>query len=189
MSATPPAPVAPPGPTKPCPKCGMLVPVKASVCAYCKKRLKTGPLALGCVAVVALFIGIGIIINISESKPSVSHWPEPVVTLSPEQAKKQEEGRKRIAEEQRAAEERYLKTKPGQVWAKHKDWSREVCRLIADRQIAIGMTKDQVRAAWGRPQSVNSTVYASGTHEQWVYGAGQYVYFEGDVMTTLQQSK
>lgn len=50
------------------------------------------------------------------------------------------------------------------------------------------MSADQVREAWGRPGRVNSTVYAGGTHEQWVYGSDQYVYFENGVMTSLQQS-
>ena len=183
MSASPPTPPSLPlGPTRNCPKCGMAVPAKAHVCAYCKKRLRTGPVALGCAAVLALFVVIAVIINSSES-PSSSSSPAP----SAEQAKNQEQGRKRIAEEQRAAEERYLKTKPGQIWEKHKEWGRDICRLIADGEIVVGMTKDQVRASWGRPQSVNSTVSSSGTDEQWVYGVGQYVYFENGVMTMLQQ--
>jgi hypothetical protein len=52
--------------------------------------------------------------------------------------------------------------------------------------VSIGMTKEQVLgSSWGKPQSINSTHTAAGTHEQWVYSGG-YLYFDNDVLTAIQ---
>lgn len=176
---------SPPTGTLACPKCKMQVPAKAYVCAFCKKRLRTGPVALGCLILVVFSVGITIFVSTQNPTPGVtsaaSQSADPPI-LSPDQAKKQSEAAK-------VERDRFLKTKAGRIWAKHKDWSPVDCELIAKRNARIGMTADQVRAAWGKPASINSSVYASGTHEQWVYGSNQYVYFENGVMTALQQSK
>lgn len=55
--------------------------------------------------------------------------------------------------------------------------------------ISIGMTKAQVLASClGKPERVNSTHTARGTHEQWVYGEGTYVYLVNGVVTSAQQT-
>lgn|GEM_PF-6514019 len=84
----------------------------------------------------------------------------------------------------------FLKTKAGKFWKKHNgEWSTSDCKAIVDGKIHIGMTRDQVRAAWGRPTVINESLYSSGTHEQWVYRrTNDYVYFENGVMTSLQQT-
>jgi len=52
--------------------------------------------------------------------------------------------------------------------------------------VRIGMTADEVKqSSWGRPESVNRTITARGTHEQWVYG-GSYLYFDDGVLTAIQ---
>lgn len=44
---------------------------------------------------------------------------------------------------------------------------------------AIGMTKEEVQnGAWGYLESKNVTETQGGTHEQWVYPGGKYVYFD-----------
>lgn len=54
--------------------------------------------------------------------------------------------------------------------------------------IRIGMTKQQVLASsWGPPDDVNTTITAAGTHEQWVYGVGRYLYFDHGVLTVIQK--
>ena len=63
---------------------------------------------------------------------------------------------------------------------------KEHQELIRKRRVCIGMSKDAVILAWGRPQSINRTVGAWGTHEQWVYGSGSYLYFENGSMTSFQ---
>lgn len=174
-----------PASTTTCPKCQMQVPEKAYVCAYCRNKLRTGPVALGCLISLGIVLLLGIFASLqTERKNSTGSQSTPATSpiLSAEEIKKK-------AEQDRLEEERFLKSKAGLIWARHKDWDRETCKLIAQGKIQIGMATDQVRAAWGRPKSINSTVYSFGTHEQWVYGVGQYVYFENGVMTSLQQSK
>lgn len=60
---------------------------------------------------------------------------------------------------------------------------------IGDGNIVEGMTDDQVRAAWGDPLSVNSTLAGGVSSEQWVYGSGYYVYFEDGIVTGIQTSR
>lgn len=56
--------------------------------------------------------------------------------------------------------------------------------------VTIGMTEDDVlKSAWGRPQKINATQYATGTREQWVYGNGNYLYFRDGVLTSIQSSR
>lgn len=72
--------------------------------------------------------------------------------------------------------------------AKHSDWSATTCHTIAQRKVQIGMSKDQVLAAWGKPADINRTVTPFGTSEQWCYGdiGGTYLYFDDGVMTSFQ---
>ena len=57
--------------------------------------------------------------------------------------------------------------------------------------VKIGMTKRQVleRTNWGAPDSVNETVTERITREQWVYGAGNYLYFSNGKVSAIQRSK
>lgn len=85
-----------------------------------------------------------------------------------------------------------LTEKGKKIKAKHQDWSNDVCNTIAEKKIRVGMTDAQVRASWGKPYKINSTVNTYGTSEQWVMsdgGGSDYVYFDNGVMTSLQQSK
>jgi hypothetical protein len=53
--------------------------------------------------------------------------------------------------------------------------------------VHIGMTQDEVLASsWGKPEHINRTTFASGTHEQWVYGSRSYLYFENGKLTAVQ---
>lgn len=60
-------------------------------------------------------------------------------------------------------------------------------KLKRSQGVRIGMTKEEVLASsWGRPERVNKTTNAYGTREQWVYGGGNYLYFENGVLTSIQ---
>lgn len=53
-----------------------------------------------------------------------------------------------------------------------------------------GMTADEVLDAWGQPVRINKTTYASGVHEQWVYGMGnlwEFIYLENGIVTAVQE--
>lgn len=52
---------------------------------------------------------------------------------------------------------------------------------------SIQMTKSEVlNSAWGKPDKKNIDEYAWGTKEQWVYDGKGYIYFENDVVTSIQ---
>lgn len=63
-------------------------------------------------------------------------------------------------------------------------------RLAAEKRkqgVAIGMSAaDVLASSWGKPQKVNTTTTAYGVREQWVYGGGNYLYFENGVLKTIQ---
>lgn len=60
--------------------------------------------------------------------------------------------------------------------------------LNAKPGVRIGMTAKQVRekSSWGEPESVNRTITGNVTHEQWVYGDGNYLYFTNGKLTSIQ---
>lgn len=65
-----------------------------------------------------------------------------------------------------------------------------LARMACDGEVRVGMTKDMVRQAWGRPSDVNRTQSSRGTREQWVYGDFEdrrYVYFRGNEVQTIQE--
>lgn len=68
-----------------------------------------------------------------------------------------------------------------------KGWSAVVTTLVTARRIGIGMTAEQVRAAWGAPTRVNVTLSGNVRLEQWVYASGNYVYFADGLVRTIQQ--
>ena len=62
----------------------------------------------------------------------------------------------------------------------------DATKTAKKRGIGIGMSREQVLASvWGKPQQVNTTTNAYGTHEQWVYGRS-YLYFDNDRLTSIQ---
>ena len=51
----------------------------------------------------------------------------------------------------------------------------------------LGMTAAQVReTSWGIPEDINRTTTKYGTKEQWVYRNGRYLYFEDNVLVSIQ---
>lgn len=64
--------------------------------------------------------------------------------------------------------------------------SSDQLSAIEKGQVHVGMSKCGAIAGWGRPRDVNSTTNARGTREQWVYGGGNYLYFEGNLLTSIQ---
>lgn len=53
--------------------------------------------------------------------------------------------------------------------------------------VTVGMSKqDALDSSWGRPEYVNRTTTAYGVREQWVYGSRGYLYFDDDVLTSIQ---
>jgi hypothetical protein len=78
------------------------------------------------------------------------------------------------------------------IKSQHPQWPNADCNKIATRQIAKGMNKEQVIAAWGKPYKVNSTDGPNGINEQWVMQKAMdsdVLYFDNGVLTTVQQTK
>lgn len=72
--------------------------------------------------------------------------------------------------------------------AKAKAQSEADAKALAKTQgVRIGMTQQQVLDSnWGRPNKINKTVTKYGTHEQWVYGGNNYLYFDNGILTSIQ---
>jgi len=102
------------------------------------------------------------------------------------QALEQERRRRELALEQerlRQAQERRRQ----EISA--KPWPEKIKRAVLEKQIEIGMTSDQVTAAWGRPESVNETITATSRQEQWKYPGPTYLYFNNGTLTTVQRRR
>jgi hypothetical protein len=55
------------------------------------------------------------------------------------------------------------------------------------RGVVLGMTQDDVLASsWGRPESINKSIYSFGVREQWVYGQRNYLYFKDGILNSIQ---
>ena len=74
-----------------------------------------------------------------------------------------------------AAQKKRMITKYGNYWGK----------LVAEKQLEIGMTKQMCRDSWGEPNSINRTSTRYGNHEQWVYTT-IYVYFDNGKISAIQ---
>lgn len=68
----------------------------------------------------------------------------------------------------------------------NSSWKGTVVDLIKSQKIQRGMTSEQALLSWGKPQKNNKSVGSYGVHEQWVYGNGQYLYFENNVLASFQ---
>ena len=40
--------------------------------------------------------------------------------------------------------------------------------------------------SYGEAYDINRTVTRNSIHEQWLYGIGRYLYFEGNILTAIQ---
>lgn len=61
-------------------------------------------------------------------------------------------------------------------------WPDDVWKAIKSGKTFQGMTMEQVRLSLGSPVDVSRTTVGSRTHEQWVYGDGNYLYFDDGVL-------
>ena len=68
-----------------------------------------------------------------------------------------------------------------------KIYGQKVGAYIAEGNIVLGMTKEMCRAAWGDPMDINTTTVSGLTREQWVYGGGNYLYFDNGTLKVIQR--
>ena len=67
-----------------------------------------------------------------------------------------------------------------------KKYGKDDGETIANYKVRIGMTKQMCEDSWGKPESINKTTNSYGTSEQWVYGDGNYLYFDNEKLTSIQ---
>ena len=60
-------------------------------------------------------------------------------------------------------------------------------KCTKDKKAMLGEhTKRTIKCGWGKPNKINRTTNNYGTREQWVYDGGGYLYFENDVLVSVQ---
>ena len=85
----------------------------------------------------------------------------------------------RLAREKQMAEDiaRYKKEKQEYIAGLVAMYGEGYGNLIADRKVAIGMTEEMCRKAWGRPHDIYNTTTKWGVSSVWVYNYKTYLYF------------
>ena len=57
----------------------------------------------------------------------------------------------------------------------------------SQKGVLIGMTKSEVlQSSWGKPRKINRTITENTVHEQWVYSGSNYLYFDNEYLTSIQ---
>jgi hypothetical protein len=116
-------------------------------------------------------------------------WDERLEHVTTQAGLDEELGRMRAAaaeRERKAQERRRVAQRERIAGYRAKNWSQRAIDAVLEEKIYIGMNQEMVRESWGAPEDINRTIYPFGVHEQWVYGLGNYVYFEDGVVTTIQ---
>jgi hypothetical protein len=107
-----------------------------------------------------------------------------------QQAEVEREARERQREADRLRREANERARQAHLASiRAKGWPGDIEQLVLSGRIRIGMTTEQVRAAWGEPKSVHETLTRFGSFQQWVYGLGQYLYFDNGQLTAIQQTR
>ena len=71
--------------------------------------------------------------------------------------------------------------------AEAKAAAKAAAAIKKKQGVSIGMSQEDVIASsWGRPESINKSIYSFGVHEQWVYGGRNYLYFKNGVLDSIQ---
>jgi hypothetical protein len=117
------------------------------------------------------------------------------VLVSYEQVEKDRQDRGQIEKEQQTAKTRAEAAAAAKQNAdriqqiKAKRWPAHIEQAVLKGHIMIGMSEEQVRMAWGRPDKINRTVTINRTSEQWMYGSSNYLYFDNGVLTSYQTAR
>lgn len=175
---------------KPCKECGKEISTEAKVCPNCGKK---DPTTSGMSPSRGVFIFLGIVVvfvflkAVSGGGTDTSSLAPRAVTASPADTAAAARARvTSIARIGAACSLRQARVK--KMVADHPTWEDEQIAMVLCKRVGIGMTAAQVRLSWGAPESINTTTYASGDHDQWVYG-NSYVYLENGIVTAVQTSK
>ena len=64
-----------------------------------------------------------------------------------------------------------------------KPWPDRVKMAVLENRVELGMTREQVTAAWGQPRNVD--VAPTTRQEQWTYGGPTYLYFTNGALAVI----
>lgn len=82
----------------------------------------------------------------------------------------------------RRFEEYFFSDDPKKIY----NWPSAVWSAIEEEKVFVGMTAEQARMSLGKPKKINKTTTGIVRTEQWVYGSGNYLYFDNGVLTSIQ---
>lgn len=68
-----------------------------------------------------------------------------------------------------------------------KSWPEHVKVAVLEDRVEIGMTREQVTAAWGEPRRVDLT--AITRQEQWTYSGPTYLYFANGALVMIARPR
>jgi len=68
-----------------------------------------------------------------------------------------------------------------------KSWPEHVKVAVLEDRVEIGMTREQVTAAWGEPRRIDLT--AITRQEQWTYSGPTYLYFANGALVTIARPR
>lgn len=82
------------------------------------------------------------------------------------------------------------------IMSRKGEWGEEMCKFVIEREVALDMTQEMVRASWGEPRTVDQKeITKTLTKERWVYGANprnkgktQYVHFSNGKVSKIATS-
>ena len=85
----------------------------------------------------------------------------------------------------------FIQTPAGKIWERHPYWDPAICEKIANGQVEPGMSKEQVKAAFGEAREVKSERRGEVLHEEWtVAGKEKWVLrFEENVLKMAERGK
>jgi hypothetical protein len=176
---------------KPCKECKKEISTEAKTCPHCGKTNPTSSGLVigtggGCLLVVIVVVVIGTLSSNGSDRTSNPASGSPAKPVTPAAA-----AQARVSAVLSDAKPMCAPSsaRVKKMIADHPTWENGSMANVLCKRVAIGMTAPQVRLAWGAPESINTTTYASGDHDQWVYGTGYYVYLENGIVTAMQTSK
>ena len=78
----------------------------------------------------------------------------------------------------------FITIKEYKMWC--EIYGEEYGKLIVLHKVKIGMNSLMCMLSLGIPKDINKTTGSFGVQEQWVYGTNYYLYFENDILKTIQ---
>jgi hypothetical protein len=131
-------------------------------------------------------IAVGIMLDDGEPRPV----KQQITSLSPEEQQDRLIQLMLNPDEsfiRRAEARRTLEAMGAEVVAKHRDSIRKFAAEQRKYGVLIGMTEqDVLYSSWGKPTRVNRSTHSWGVREQWVFGGGNYLYFENGILKSIQ---